>query len=103
MIDFGRRSFQDLLHLLFDALFLLVEPVEIVLENISKCCEAMQLDVQLSDHLIESEFFTKNPHVISLEDSLLDLVSSTAVDGIFYCCSVKVSLGDKSLHVALHH
>ena len=60
----------------------------------------MQRDVQLSDHLIESEFFTKNLHVINLEDSLLDLSSSTAVDGIFYCCSMKVSLGDKSLHVA---
>ena len=60
----------------------------------------MQLDVQLSDHLIESEFFTKNPHVINLEDSLLDLASSNAVDGIFYCCSMKVSLGNKSLHVA---
>ena len=59
----------------------------------------MQLDVQLSDHLIESEFFTKNPHVINLEDSFLDLASSTAVDGIFCLCSMKVSLGDKSLHV----
>ena len=59
----------------------------------------MQLDVQLSDHLIESEFFTKNLHVINL-DSLLDFASSNAVDGIFYCCSMKVSLGDKSLHVA---
>ena len=60
----------------------------------------MQLDVQLSDHLIESEFFTKNPHVINLEDSLLDLASSNAVDGIFYFCSMKVSLEDKSWHVA---
>ena len=47
----------------------------------------MQLDVQLSDHLTESEFFTKNPHVINLEDSLLDLASSNALDGIFYFCS----------------
>ena len=60
----------------------------------------MQLDVQLSDRIIEREFFTKNPHVINLEDSLLDLASSNAVDGIFYFCSMKVSLEDKSWHVA---
>ena len=60
----------------------------------------MQLHVQLSDRIIEREFFTKNPHVINLEDSLLDLASSNAVDGIFYCCSMKISIGDKSLHVA---
>ena len=59
----------------------------------------MQLYVQ-SDHLIESKFFSKNPHVINLEDSLLDLTLSTAVDGIFYCCSMKISIGDKLLHVA---
>ena len=39
-------------------------------------------------------------HIINLEDSLLDFASSNAVDGIFYCCSMKVSIGDKSLHVA---
>ena len=56
----------------------------------------MQLDVQLSDHLTESEFFTKNPHVINLEDSLLDLASSWYILLLF----MKVSLGDKSLHMA---
>ena len=39
-------------------------------------------------------------HIINLEDSVLDFASSNAVDGIFYCCSMKVSIGDKSLHVA---
>ena len=39
-------------------------------------------------------------HIINLEDSLLDFASSNAVDGIFYCCSMKVSIGDKSLHLA---
>ena len=59
----------------------------------------MQLYVQ-SDHLIESEFFSKNPHVINLEDSLLDLTLSNAVDGIFYYCSMKISIGDKLLQEA---
>ena len=54
----------------------------------------------MSDHLIEKEFFTKNPHVINLEDNLLDLASSNAVDGIFCCCLVKVGILDKSLNVA---
>ena len=60
----------------------------------------MQLYVQLSDHLIESEFFSKNPHVINLENSLLNLTSSNAVDGLFYCCLMKISIGDKLLQVA---
>ena len=59
----------------------------------------MQLYVQLSDHLIESEFFSKNPHVINLENSLLNLTSSNAVDGLFYCCLMKISIGDKLLQV----
>ena len=54
----------------------------------------------MSDHLIESEFFSKNLHVINLEDSLLDLTSSNAVNGIFYCCSMKISIWDKLLQVA---
>ena len=60
----------------------------------------MQLYVQLLDHLIESEFFSKNPHVINLENSLLNLTSSNAVDGLFYCCLMKISIGDKLLQVA---
>ena len=28
------------------------------------------------------------------------MTSSNVVDGIFYCCSMKISIGDKSLHVA---
>ena len=59
----------------------------------------MQLYVQLLDHLIESEFFSKNPHVINLENSLLNLTSSNAVDGLFYCCLMKISIGDKLLQV----
>ena len=35
-----------------------------------------------------------------LEDSLLDVTSSNAVDGIFYCCSMKINIGNKLLHVA---
>ena len=35
-----------------------------------------------------------------LEDSPLDVTSSNAVDGIFYCCSMKINIGNKLLHVA---
>ena len=35
-----------------------------------------------------------------LEDILLDVTSSNAVDGIFYCCSMKINIGNKLLHVA---
>ena len=43
----------------------------------------MQPDGQLSDHFTESEFCSKSPLVINLEDNLLDLASSNAVDGNF--------------------
>ena len=60
----------------------------------------MQLYVQLSDRLIESEFFSKNPHVINLEDSLVDLTTCNAADDIFFCCSMKISIRAKLLQVA---
>ena len=50
--------------------------------------------------LLKKNSLQKNPHVINLEDNLLDLASSNAVDGIFCCCLVKVSILDKSLNVA---
>ena len=38
--------------------------------------------------------------IINLEDSLLNFTSSNAVDGIFYCCSMKITIRDKLMQVA---
>ena len=50
--------------------------------------------------LLKVNSFKKNHMSLILEDSLLDVTSSNAVDGIFYCCSMKINIGDKYLHVA---
>ena len=74
--------------------------LKIALTNIGKGSNNISLEVSLSDRFTETSFFKTNPCVISVEDALFYLGSSNEVDGIFYCCVMRVDLARTSVATA---
>lgn len=79
---------------------ILEDPLEIALANIGKYFNSISLEVSLSDHFTETDFFKTNASIINVEDALLDLGSSNIVDGIFYWCVIRVDIADTSVPIA---
>ena len=79
---------------------ILEDSLKIALANIGKCFNSISLKVSLSDHFTETDFFKTNTCIINVEDALLDLGSSKVVDGIFYCCVMRVDLAETPVPTA---
>ena len=56
--------------------------------------DAVELDIAINNILQETCMNIKSP-LIQVEDDLLSLSTTDSVDAIFYCCFMKMKLGEK--------
>ena len=57
--------------------------------NLEKCADAMFLEVEVTE-MLQDNLFKSNPAMFTVEDKLLSLAATKAVDGIFYCVVLKI-------------
>ena len=106
LVNYLRNSFYKLIFKRWKSyVWLIIHDVledllKIALTNIGKSSNNISLEVSLSDCFTETDFFKTNPCVINVEDALFYLGSSNEVDGIFYCCVMRVDLAHTSVAIA---